>query len=426
MPVTDLLRRTLLVALIIAVGVFATVYLFHGWFHDDLLNAIGMSHPLGDAIGTVFVVFATYLAQRGVSKAFYKDAMFGTSASQTELTSKIRDVETVGEEVAKELEGVRKYNDVQRQQLNGIVEATEKAAFDITNRLLAIDAVVSRLDSFVTQTATDSTAIAHRSEENIAGNQQLIDKMEIYIQSRIEEASSDQTRIAQVVHEAQDLGKLVQLVKNISGQTNLLALNAAIEAARAGEAGRGFAVVADEVRKLSTETDAAVNKINQGINSVTENIRQQFQDKLTHSNVDAERAALTEFSTQLSTLGSGYKVLLEHDMNTLNTVRESSAELAGMFMDVLSSVQFQDITRQQIEQVQQAMGKLDEHAENLARRIKASEGSDFQYTPLAEHLDQLYGTYVMDAQRVSHQQATHKATGAGSKPPAAAQKIELF
>jgi methyl-accepting chemotaxis protein len=426
MPVNDLLKKTLLVAVIIAVGAFTTVYIFNGWFHNSFTPWLGMGNPLPDAIGSVIIVIVGFLAQRAVSLAFYKDLMFGMSNDQKQIFSKVTDVETVGEEVAKELEGVRKYNDVLRQQLNGIIEATEKAAFDITNRLLAIDAVVTRLDGFVAQTAHDSSAIANSSEQNIAGNQALISKMEIYIKRRIEEASSDQTRIAQVVKDAQDLGKLVQLVKDISGQTNLLALNAAIEAARAGEAGRGFAVVADEVRKLSTETDGAVNKINQGINSVADNIRQQFQDKLAHSNVDAERAALTEFSTQLTNLGNGYQTLLAHDMNTLQTVKESSSELAGMFMDVLASVQFQDITRQQIEIVLKAMSKLDDHAETLARRIKASEDPHFTYTPLAEHLDTLYSSYVMDSQRVSHQQATHQPAKAGAAKPAASSKIELF
>jgi ABC-type transporter Mla MlaB component len=53
---------------------------------------------------------------------------------------------------------------------------------------------------------------------------------------------------------------------------------------------------------------------------------------------------------------------------------------------------------------------LDEHTLNLARRIKDSESSDFTYTPLAEHLDQLYSTYVMDVQRSSHQAALHRTT----------------
>ena len=165
MPVNDLLRRSLLVALLIAVGVLATVYFFHGWFHFTVLPAIGLSHPVGDAIGAALIVLGTYLSQRMVSQAFYKDTMYGTATQQNEMFNKVTDVETVGEEVAKELNSVRKYNDVQRQQLNGIVEATEKAAYDITNRLLAIDAVVTRLDGFVAQTATDSSAIAQNSEK---------------------------------------------------------------------------------------------------------------------------------------------------------------------------------------------------------------------------------------------------------------------
>mgnify|MGYP002776193449 CR=1 FL=1 len=261
MPVNNLLRRALLVALIVSLGTYLTIYFFNNWWHKVFAPSIGLGDPGADAFGGVLIVIVAYLAQRAVSLAFYKDMMFGLSNQQKQDFSKVNDVETVGEEVAKELDGVRKYNDVLRQQLNGIIEATEKAAFDITNRLLAIDAVVTRLDGFVAQTAEDSSEIANNSEQNIAGNQALIGKMEIYIKRRIDEASSDQVRIGQVVKDAQDLGKLVQLVKDISGQTNLLALNAAIEAARAGEHGKGFAVVAAEVRKLAERSQVAAQEI---------------------------------------------------------------------------------------------------------------------------------------------------------------------
>jgi len=427
MPIDNLNRRGLIVALVVATLTFIVVYLLNEWFHDTFLPILGFSNPMGDAVGSVMLVLVAYLAQRLVSLAVYRDAMLGLTHQQQEIAGKFGNVETVSEEVARELAGVRGYNEVLRKQLEGIVAATEQAAYDITERLQSIDNVVTTLDQFVAETAKTSSVLADTSEQDIEGNRALIEKMDSYIRSRIEDAQHDQQRIEQIVTEAQGLGSLVRLVKDISSQTNLLALNAAIEAARAGEAGRGFAVVADEVRKLSTETDVAVNKINEGINGVASSIRIQFQDKLAHSSVEAERAALTEFATQLGKLGEGYQSLLDHDLNVLGTVRAASGELAKMFMDVLACVQFQDITRQQIEIVAGALRKLDDHADTLARRIREAENDAFEYAPLSEHLDDLYGKYVMDAQRQSHQEALHQPSRIKSGgAPSTSAKIELF
>ncbi|WP_301332230.1 methyl-accepting chemotaxis protein [Azonexus sp. R2A61] len=425
MTPAQMLRRTTLVTATVAVVAFTVVYLLNDWFHDSLLRQLGVPQPLGDAIGTVLIIFLAYLGQRTASLAFFKDIMYGMTTQQALVASQVSNVENIGEEVAGELVQVRHFNTVLSNQLHSVISTTEKAAYDITERLLAIDAVVNRLDSFVSRIAEDATAIVASSEHDIAGNRELIARMDDYIRRRIDEASQDQSRIEQVVKQAQDLGSLVQLIRDISAQTNLLALNAAIEAARAGEAGRGFAVVADEVRKLSGETDTAVNKINDGINRVASSIRQQFQDKLDVSNVEAERAALVAFSDQLTRLGQGYQTLLEHDTRVIATARDSSAELTRMFMDIQASIQFQDITRQQIEQVIAALSKLNAHAELLAERIKSSEQADFRFTPLAEHLEQMFSSYVMDTQRSDHQKASQPGnrTTASTAPRS---NIELF
>ena len=148
----------------------------------------------------------------------------------------------------------------------------------------------------------------------------------------IEEISSSMQNVSdkttEVARQAEDIKNIVGVIKDIADQTNLLALNAAIEAARAGEHGRGFAVVADEVRKLAERTGKSLNEIEanvnvlvQGVNDMSESIKEQT-------------AGVTQINEAIAQLES----VTQDNVSVANNTNDITLQVNSIADDILADV----------------------------------------------------------------------------------------
>ncbi|THB63323.1 MAG: HAMP domain-containing protein [Desulfovibrio sp.] len=211
-------------------------------------NVAYTATPLVSRTGEVLGAAEIIIDQTAIKTA--QKTMVDVAGQANEIADRVA---SASEELAAQVEQVSTGAEVQQQRVGETATAMEEMNATVLE--------VAKNASMASEQSDNAKAKADEGAD-------LVNKVVEAVNQVMGVAQELQTNMEQLGKQAEAIGGVMTVITDIADQTNLLALNAAIEAARAGEAGRGFAVVADEVRKLAEKTMAATNEVGENIRAI--------------------------------------------------------------------------------------------------------------------------------------------------------------
>jgi len=284
------------------------------------------------------------------------------------MISKLREQQKLSNELAVELsESTKEISDVS----NFIVDGMQQQTSNTEQVQRSLESLMTEI-CLARESATSTYDIANKSEKEGESGKQVMTEAITGVMMLAESVNEAGNIIKKLGDDSKSIGSIIDVITGVAEQTNLLALNAAIEAARAGEQGRGFAVVADEVRSLASQTQESAQKINGIINILLNHVEDAI--KVINTSVDQ--------ADQSDGLMEGVTISYSDLVGYLNEVSNLSGRLENSAVDTESSAEIANNSLAVIQATSQVatsqMETLRDKSDNLneiAQRITNLTGS---------------------------------------------------
>jgi methyl-accepting chemotaxis protein len=321
-----------------------------------------------------------------------------------------------------ELQDSKPYIDVMHHQIGDSLAESEREVIKVIEQINILNAKASQQRERIAHSIKSGRELTDSTYLRIESNKQIIAAIDMQFDTQIEEFRDNFERIQGLANEVGALTPLIKVITSIAQQTSLLALNAEIEAARAGSAGKGFSVVAFEVRKLAVLSTQAASDISKKIYATCRKVDEEMAGARESLEQHEASSAMNQLVSDLGEMQSEFAKNGQLLLEVITEVDANYEESVDRLTQALGHIQFQDVMRQRMEHVQEALKEMRDHMLYLMARPcdPVWDGTlDVSFKAmLADHLKK----YRMASQTVTHLNvAGGKNTQDHSRPA-----IELF
>ena len=278
-----------------------------------------------------------------------------------------------------------------RRHIESARSQTEQAIVSLTDRFSGL---VDRLD--VTLSASTESSGNEQAITTFSQSEEDLKSVLGALRSSQETRGAMLEEVRRLTEYTEELRGMAGEVGNIAEQTNLLALNAAIEAARAGEAGRGFAVVADEVRKLSTLSSDTGKQMTEKMNVINDAIGQAFQIAEQATIKDSE--ILSQSEKKIEEIMASFTGTVSDLTQSFAVMKEEANGIRVEIEEMLVALQFQDRCSQILTQVCINLDDLTD----LLNEDSSESGAEIQALDVDQWLRRMEDGYVTAEQFLNH------------------------